>query len=76
MNAIESNAYSFVVKIWQERREVEGGEPLWRGRVDYIQGGEQVYFHCLEQLMAFFKEVTGNEMKMSSNEDEQNVASS
>ena len=41
-----------------------------------LPGGEQVYFHCLEQLMAFFKEVTGNEMKMSSNEDEQNVASS
>jgi hypothetical protein len=51
MSAIESRAYSFVVKIWQERREVEGGEPLWRGRVDYVQGGERVYFHCLEQLI-------------------------
>ena len=56
---VKRNTYSFVVKIWQERRELEGGEPLWRGRVDYVQGGERVYFHGLEQLVAFLKEVTG-----------------
>jgi hypothetical protein len=59
MSAFEDNAFSFVVKIWRERREVQGGKPLWRGRVDYVQGGERVYFHRLDLLITFLKEVIG-----------------
>jgi hypothetical protein len=73
MSAIERNTYSFVVKIWQERREAEEGEPLWRGRVDYVQGGERVYFHCLDRLIAFFGEVVGSKMKVGG--EDENITS-
>jgi hypothetical protein len=30
-----------------------------------VSGGERVYFHCPDQLIAFFKEVMGNGMRIS-----------
>ena len=36
-----------------------------RSQVDHVPGGKRVYFHCLKQLVAFFKEVMGNGMRIS-----------
>jgi hypothetical protein len=69
MGDSKANTYSFVVKIWRERRELAGGEPLWRGRVDYVQGGERAYFHRLDRLIAFFKEVVGYEIEIGEEDD-------
>jgi hypothetical protein len=44
---------AFVVRIWFERREIEGAEPLWRGVVEHAQSGERRYLTELNSIVDF-----------------------
>jgi len=46
-------AHAFVVKLWLERREIEGAQPEWRGRIDHVQSGERVYFRDIAVITDF-----------------------
>lgn len=47
---------SFLIRIWQEPREIEGEGSEWRGSVENIQTGQKGYFKDLETLVGFTRE--------------------
>ena len=50
-------AQSFVARIWLER---DGDEhPKWRGHVQHIQGGEEIYFQDFTEVCEFLEQVSG-----------------
>ena len=48
---------SFVARIWLER--TDDTEPEWRGHIRHIQGREETYFHDLEEMSEFMRQVSG-----------------
>jgi hypothetical protein len=47
--------HAFIVKLWLERREIEGAKPEWRGRIDHVQSGKRAYFRDPAQIMRFIQ---------------------
>ena len=48
---------SFVARIWLERAADE--DPKWRGHIQHIQGGEEIYFQDLMEMAEFLEQVSG-----------------
>ena len=48
---------SFVARIWLEHGS--NGEPIWRGHVQHVQGGQEAYFQDLGKLRDFVEQVSG-----------------
>ena len=47
--------HTFIVKVWLERRELEGAQPEWRGRIDHVPSGRQVYFRDIADIIHFIQ---------------------
>ena len=47
--------HAFVVKLWLERREIEGAQPEWRGRIDHILSGKRIYFRDVAGIIPFIR---------------------
>ncbi len=48
---------SFVARIWLEYGS--NGEPIWRGHIQHVQGGQETYFQDLGTLREFVERVSG-----------------
>jgi len=48
---------SFVARIWLERNADE--DPKWRGHIQHIQGGEEIYFQDLVEVCEFLEQMSG-----------------
>lgn len=48
---------SFVARIWLEHALDQ--DPKWRGHIQHIQGGEEVYFQDLAEMCAFLEQTSG-----------------
>ncbi len=48
---------SFVARIWLEHGS--NGEPIWRGHIQHVQGGQEAYFQDLGKLREFVERVSG-----------------
>ncbi len=48
---------SFVARIWLEHGS--NGEPIWRGHILHVQGGQETYFQDLGKLRDFIARVSG-----------------
>ena len=59
MRSLDERSQTFVVRIWQERRDVAGALPMWRGRVDDVKLGSRAYFTSLQQLMEYLSGKSG-----------------
>lgn len=44
---------SFLVRVWLERREIPGAEPLLRGSIEHLGTGGQRFLKGLEEIPAF-----------------------
>jgi hypothetical protein len=53
MKSFERHSNSFIIRIWQEPREIEGTNPEWRGRVEHMQSGERAYFRDTTKMVEF-----------------------
>jgi len=53
---VKASGAAFVVRIWLERREMEGAEPLWRGEIEDAQSGERKYFAELAAVERFISD--------------------
>ena len=42
---------TFIVRLWTEHGQ--GQAPRWRGQVEHVQSGEQLYFRAPAQMLAF-----------------------
>lgn len=45
--------FIFVVRIWQEYREIEGEEPRFRGMIQHVSTGEKQYFNDISHIAKF-----------------------
>jgi len=43
----------FMVRIWRERREIEGAPPEWRGAIEHVASGERRYVKQVDEIVAF-----------------------
>jgi hypothetical protein len=57
--SMNDQTHAFVVKIWHERRDIAGAEPIWRGSVDDVQGGPRLYFDSLGVLCSYLTRRAG-----------------
>jgi len=53
MRSFEDHVHSFVIRVWQEPRELEGAGAEWRGRIEHVQSGERAYFRSLDKMLEF-----------------------
>ncbi|MGA7671533.1 MAG: hypothetical protein WBW04_13990 [Nitrolancea sp.] len=56
MRSRAERSFSFVVNLWEERREISGAEPTWRGSVVDVRDGRRHYFRSLFELCDFLAE--------------------
>jgi hypothetical protein len=56
---MDERSYAFVVKIWEERRDISGAVPTWRGSVDDVQTGTRHYFDTLRDLSDYLYRRSG-----------------
>lgn len=47
--------HAFVVRLWQDRREVAGAVPEWRGRIEHVQSGDYAAFRDLSAIGPFIR---------------------
>ncbi|HNP74004.1 MAG TPA: hypothetical protein PLO33_20135 [Kouleothrix sp.] len=52
-NDPEKQGGSFVVRIWWEHSSDEQGGGRWRGWVQHVRNGNQIYFASLHDLNSF-----------------------
>ncbi len=53
MDEIESEAQSFIVRVWVEERAEEGDRGTWRGHITRVPGGECRYLKNLDEIGDF-----------------------
>ena len=53
------NDGSFIVRIWWERTDDDAKGGHWRGWVQHVRNGTQIYFANLNDLNAFIEAETG-----------------
>jgi hypothetical protein len=53
MDEIESEAQSFIVRVWVEERAQEGGQSTWRGHITHVPSGERRYLKNLDEIGDF-----------------------
>lgn len=49
----ETSTRAFIVRIWLERREIEGAAPEWRGVIEHVSTGERNYFKQLTEIATY-----------------------
>jgi len=60
MTSRDDRNLSFLVKIWQERREIAGAVPQWRGSVSDIGRGTPAhYFDSSTELVRYLEQRSG-----------------
>jgi len=47
---LDKDTAVFIVRIWQEPREIERAAPEWRGVVEHVPSGERRYFTDLSEI--------------------------
>lgn len=51
----ETEAHSFVVRLWRERAGNGGPLHLWRGTIDHVGSGTRHHFRELESIVSFIR---------------------
>jgi hypothetical protein len=49
----------FIIRVWQEAREIETNQVEWRAMVECVQSGLKFYFHEPDALAEFFRSNIG-----------------
>ncbi len=53
MSLPESNTHSFIVKLWSEETDEQGGRVSWRGHITHVPSGARRYLQHLDDIQAF-----------------------
>ncbi len=62
---LQSDTYSFVIRIWHEALDSEGNITTWRGSIDHVGSSERVHFDDLNRIVQFIQERIGLENQRS-----------
>ncbi len=55
MNSNEENNHAFIVRFWLEPRELVNAKPIWRGFIEHVASGRQLYLKHFDEVLAFIK---------------------
>lgn len=50
MQPFDERSYAFVVRLWEERRDLPDAPPAWRGTVEDVRQGTRISFRSLAEL--------------------------
>jgi hypothetical protein len=53
---LQSQNYSFVVRVWLESTYGDGKVAIWRGSIEQVGGNSRIYFSDLEGITRFIQE--------------------
>jgi hypothetical protein len=53
MDEIESEAQSFIVRVWVEERAEGASRGVWRGHITHVPSGERRYLKSLDEIGDF-----------------------
>jgi hypothetical protein len=53
MQLFEDNTHVFIIRIWFERREIEGTAELWRGVIEHMPSGRHHYVKEMDAIFNF-----------------------
>lgn len=53
MDEIESEAQSFIVRVWVEERAEGASRGVWRGHITHVPSGERRYLKNLDEIGDF-----------------------
>ena len=53
MDEIESEAQSFIVRIWVEERAEGAGRGVWRGHITHVSSGRRRFLKSLDEIGDF-----------------------
>lgn len=59
MKSMDERSHTFVVRLWEERREAGSTEPEWRGSVEDVRSRARFYFANLVQLCEYLSNQSG-----------------
>jgi hypothetical protein len=59
MRSLDERTYVFIVKLWQERRDIPGAEAKWRGSATEVHDEKTFYFESLPALCEFLERRCG-----------------
>ena len=51
----DPNTQVFIVRLWRERREIEGAAPEWRVMIEHVPTGDRRYLRHVTQINDFMK---------------------
>lgn len=52
---LEDHTASYIVRVWLERREVEGASVEWRGSIEHVASGKTKYLTDLDEIAQFIR---------------------
>lgn len=53
MDSSEESNHAFIIRIWKEKREIQGASPLWRGFIEHVPSGKRRYLQDLAHIITF-----------------------
>jgi hypothetical protein len=53
MALFEDNTHVFIIRIWFERREIEGATEEWRALIEHMPSGHRRYLKDLDAILNF-----------------------
>lgn len=53
MALFEDNTHVFIIRVWQEPREIEAATPEWRVVIEHVPSGERRYLKELDDIITF-----------------------
>ena len=60
MTPVHQPRSSFVIRIWWEEGGTPGdSQPIWRGWVQHVRSGDEVFVQDAEGLLSFIEQWTG-----------------
>jgi hypothetical protein len=51
----DQNSQVFIVRLWRERREIEGAAPEWRVMIEHVPTGDRRYLRRVTEISGFMK---------------------
>lgn len=49
----KDNNHVFVIRVWQEPREIHNAVPIWRFMVEYVPTGDKCYLNDCKGILTF-----------------------
>ena len=66
MKLLEDNTHVFIIRIWFERREIEGAAEPWRGVIEHMPSSRRHYVKEIDAILDFLASYLLEERKASS----------